>query len=226
MILVSGLLVLAWRNAGWWGLDRFALPALGTPWHRGEWLERRGRRAGRRGRRREADAPGGAAEAAPPPSPADGDPAGRAARRRSGGSVGGGCRRGGSSASRSAVASATWRTARSNAASVAAEVFWTPLTLRTYWRAAASISSGVAGGPRPPRVGMLRHMGARLPVPPQVLLDLGGEQAERAGDPVAGQLALVDEPVHVPDREPEPVCGLPGREPPVVARLHPRLRSS
>ena len=66
MILVSGLLVLAWRNAGWWGLDRFALPALGTPWHRGELFERRGRRAGRRGRRREADAPGGAEEAAPP----------------------------------------------------------------------------------------------------------------------------------------------------------------
>ncbi|MFS8584179.1 MAG: DoxX family protein [Acidimicrobiia bacterium] len=66
MILVSGLLVLAWRNAGWWGLDRFALPALGTPWHRGELLERRGRRAGRRGRRREADAPDGAEEAAPP----------------------------------------------------------------------------------------------------------------------------------------------------------------
>ena len=25
-------LVLAWRNAGWIGLDRFLLPALGTPW--------------------------------------------------------------------------------------------------------------------------------------------------------------------------------------------------
>lgn len=36
MILVSGLLILAWRNAGWWGLDRWALPKLGTPWHRGE----------------------------------------------------------------------------------------------------------------------------------------------------------------------------------------------
>jgi hypothetical protein len=35
MILVSGLLILAWRNAGWWGLDRWVLPALGTPWHRG-----------------------------------------------------------------------------------------------------------------------------------------------------------------------------------------------
>jgi thiosulfate dehydrogenase [quinone] large subunit len=36
MILVSGLLILAWRNAGWYGLDRFVLPKLGTPWHRGE----------------------------------------------------------------------------------------------------------------------------------------------------------------------------------------------
>jgi thiosulfate dehydrogenase (quinone) large subunit len=35
MILVSGLLILAWRNAGWWGLDRWVLPRLGTPWHRG-----------------------------------------------------------------------------------------------------------------------------------------------------------------------------------------------
>jgi thiosulfate dehydrogenase (quinone) large subunit len=35
MILASGLLILAWRNAGWWGLDRWVLPALGTPWHRG-----------------------------------------------------------------------------------------------------------------------------------------------------------------------------------------------
>lgn len=28
-------LVLAWRTAGWWGLDRFVLPALGTPWRPG-----------------------------------------------------------------------------------------------------------------------------------------------------------------------------------------------
>lgn len=34
MLFVSGLLILAWRNAGWYGLDRFVLPALGTPWHR------------------------------------------------------------------------------------------------------------------------------------------------------------------------------------------------
>ncbi len=36
MILVSFLIVLAWRNAGWYGLDRKVLPALGTPWHKGE----------------------------------------------------------------------------------------------------------------------------------------------------------------------------------------------
>lgn len=35
MILVSGLLILAWRNAGWYGIDRWVLPALGTPWRRG-----------------------------------------------------------------------------------------------------------------------------------------------------------------------------------------------
>jgi thiosulfate dehydrogenase [quinone] large subunit len=31
MILVSLFLILAWRNAGWYGLDRFVLPRLGTP---------------------------------------------------------------------------------------------------------------------------------------------------------------------------------------------------
>lgn len=35
MILLSGLLILAWRNAGWYGLDRWILPALGTPWQSG-----------------------------------------------------------------------------------------------------------------------------------------------------------------------------------------------
>src|SRR5690606_36692574 len=111
---------------------------------------------------------------------------------RSGGRVGGGWRRGGSAASSSAVASVTWRTARSNAASVAAEVFCTPLTLRTYWRAAASISSGVAGGSRPRRVLMLLDMGARLPAPSELLLDFGDDQARRAGDAVLWQLAHVD----------------------------------
>lgn len=32
MILISGLLILAWRNAGWIGLDRYLLPLLGVPW--------------------------------------------------------------------------------------------------------------------------------------------------------------------------------------------------
>jgi thiosulfate dehydrogenase (quinone) large subunit len=31
-------LVLAWKVAGWWGLDRWLLPLLGTPWHRGRVL--------------------------------------------------------------------------------------------------------------------------------------------------------------------------------------------
>jgi thiosulfate dehydrogenase [quinone] large subunit len=35
MIIMAVLLILAWRNAGWYGLDRFALPRLGTPWHLG-----------------------------------------------------------------------------------------------------------------------------------------------------------------------------------------------
>ena len=33
--LAAILLIMAWKNAGWWGLDRFLLPALGTPWHAG-----------------------------------------------------------------------------------------------------------------------------------------------------------------------------------------------
>jgi len=94
--------------------------------------------------------------------------------RRSGGSVGGGCLRGGSSASSAADTSVTAATARSNASTVAGEGFWTPLILRTYWRAAASISSGVACGSRPRSVVMFRHMRTRVrplpttvdPVPP------------------------------------------------------------
>lgn len=31
-------LVLAWKVAGWWGLDRWLLPMLGTPWYRGRLL--------------------------------------------------------------------------------------------------------------------------------------------------------------------------------------------
>ncbi len=32
---IATLLVLAWKIAGWWGLDRWVLPALGTPWRPG-----------------------------------------------------------------------------------------------------------------------------------------------------------------------------------------------
>ena len=109
--------------------------------------------AGRRSRAGGCDPGGG-------PEPVQAE---RAAMRRSGGRVGGGCLRSGRTASSSAVTSAIWRTARSNASSVAAEVFCTPLTLRTYCRAAASTSSGVAAGSSPRRVVMLRHMAARLP---------------------------------------------------------------
>jgi thiosulfate dehydrogenase [quinone] large subunit len=28
----ASLLVLAWKTAGWWGADRWILPAIGTPW--------------------------------------------------------------------------------------------------------------------------------------------------------------------------------------------------
>jgi len=34
LIVGAILLVLAWKTAGWYGLDRFALPRLGTPWTR------------------------------------------------------------------------------------------------------------------------------------------------------------------------------------------------
>ena len=40
MLIASGLLILAWRNAGWYGVDRFLLPKLGVPWQR----KRRGTR--------------------------------------------------------------------------------------------------------------------------------------------------------------------------------------
>ena len=35
LFLLSILLVLAWKVAGWWGLDRWALAALGMPWRPG-----------------------------------------------------------------------------------------------------------------------------------------------------------------------------------------------
>lgn len=35
LLIVAIFLILAWRIAGWWGLDRWVLPALGTPWRPG-----------------------------------------------------------------------------------------------------------------------------------------------------------------------------------------------
>lgn len=35
LFVIAMLLVLAWRTAGWWGVDRWILPALGTPWQPG-----------------------------------------------------------------------------------------------------------------------------------------------------------------------------------------------
>lgn len=34
LMLGAIVLMLAWKTAGWWGLDRWLLPALGTPWSR------------------------------------------------------------------------------------------------------------------------------------------------------------------------------------------------
>jgi len=35
LLTLAMVLVLAWKVAGWWGLDRWLLPRLGTPWHHG-----------------------------------------------------------------------------------------------------------------------------------------------------------------------------------------------
>jgi thiosulfate dehydrogenase [quinone] large subunit len=35
LFIIATWLVLAWRTAGWWGLDRWLLPMLGTPWRPG-----------------------------------------------------------------------------------------------------------------------------------------------------------------------------------------------
>ena len=36
LFLIELLLILAWRVAGWWGLDRWFLPLVGTPWKPGK----------------------------------------------------------------------------------------------------------------------------------------------------------------------------------------------
>jgi thiosulfate dehydrogenase [quinone] large subunit len=40
--LLAVFLILAWRNAGYYGLDRYALPMLGTPWHPGKLFHHEG----------------------------------------------------------------------------------------------------------------------------------------------------------------------------------------
>jgi thiosulfate dehydrogenase [quinone] large subunit len=42
LFTLSMLLILAWKNAGWFGLDRWLLPLLGTPWRPGRIFERQG----------------------------------------------------------------------------------------------------------------------------------------------------------------------------------------
>jgi len=39
LLLIQLFLILAWRSAGWFGLDRFLLPYLGVPWQRGRIFE-------------------------------------------------------------------------------------------------------------------------------------------------------------------------------------------
>ncbi len=39
LFAIATWLVLAWRNAGWIGLDRWLLPALGTPWRPGYFFD-------------------------------------------------------------------------------------------------------------------------------------------------------------------------------------------
>jgi thiosulfate dehydrogenase [quinone] large subunit len=47
LLAVATWLVLAWKVAGWWGLDRWVLPALGTPWRPGKVFHHHDGRGGR-----------------------------------------------------------------------------------------------------------------------------------------------------------------------------------
>lgn len=40
LFLLSILIILGWKTAGWWGLDRWLLPLLGTPWRPGRLFDR------------------------------------------------------------------------------------------------------------------------------------------------------------------------------------------
>jgi len=39
LLTLQLFLILAWRVAGWYGIDRWLLPKLGTPWQKGEMFE-------------------------------------------------------------------------------------------------------------------------------------------------------------------------------------------
>jgi len=39
LLLLELILMFAWRNAGWWGIDRWLLPRLGAPWKPGKAFE-------------------------------------------------------------------------------------------------------------------------------------------------------------------------------------------
>jgi thiosulfate dehydrogenase [quinone] large subunit len=41
LFLIQLFLILAWRVAGFFGLDRFLLPFLGTPWHKGKLFQKK-----------------------------------------------------------------------------------------------------------------------------------------------------------------------------------------
>lgn len=42
MFLLQLFLIIGWRVAGFYGLDRFILPYLGTPWHKGKAFKKKG----------------------------------------------------------------------------------------------------------------------------------------------------------------------------------------
>lgn len=42
MFILELILILAWRTAGWLGLDRYVLPLLGTPWFPGNIFKKKG----------------------------------------------------------------------------------------------------------------------------------------------------------------------------------------
>lgn len=39
LLVIEFFLITAWKNAGWYGLDRWLLPKLGAPWQAGKWFK-------------------------------------------------------------------------------------------------------------------------------------------------------------------------------------------